>query len=248
MYYKNTKLNLTFSIIIICLAIYLFYYEKKKKKKKKNYKIAICMWYNDTIKDYADISKEINQVVCYRKGYHLIVSNTPKLPDRHPAWERFPLLLDIMNKDIYDYVIWIDADACFNPSSTNSIEDIITKYNHKDIIFSGDDKYDINSGVIILKNTDYSKKYCLDIINSQNVKECSQKFHKRLWEQDCVTFKYKNNIYNIKKNSVIIPYTILQINPLNFPLQESYNSIIYHYSKNTNEVREKELLKIRDLL
>ena len=202
-------------IILICILSYLIHINSCYKEIYDNQnKIAVCMWYDKAIKDYGDIAKKINKIYCKKHKYDLIYSKKRLLPKRHPAWERFPLLLNTLKTNKYDYVIWIDADACFNLKSTNTIENIINSNKDKDVIFSDDLlMFIINSGFMILKNSDISKQFCKNVINSSKRKECRIHFNKPFWEQSCVIDLYKNNIDNIKDNSVIIPYKILQIFP-----------------------------------
>ena len=85
-------------------------------------KIGVFMWFDNQIKEYADINYKINKIYCDKYGYTLIKSNIRKYPERKPHWERIPLILE--NFDKFDYLIWIDADAHFyidSPPITNII-------------------------------------------------------------------------------------------------------------------------------
>jgi hypothetical protein len=42
----------------------------------------VCTWYDNGIKKYADIAKDINQKYCDLHGYDLIVDHTRRLPNR----------------------------------------------------------------------------------------------------------------------------------------------------------------------
>ena len=118
---------------------------------KKN-KIAVCTWYDDNIKEYADITSEINQKYCDKNNYDYIVNHTRRLKDRHPAWERFALFTKLFKN--YDYVVWIDADACFRYDHPNQslLRDIIHKNKDKDIIFSYDHPRDPSLEQPLIKN------------------------------------------------------------------------------------------------
>jgi len=232
-------------IILIIILSYLIHINScyKETYDNKN-KIAVCMWYDKAIKDYGNIAKKINKVYCKKHKYDLIYSKKRLLPERHPSWECIPLLLNTLKTNKYDYVIWIDADACFNSKSTNTIENIINSNKDKDVIFSGDHHtFIINCGFMILKNSDISEQFCKNIINSRKRKECRIYFNKPVWEQSCIIDLYKNNIDNIKNHSVIIPYKILQIFPRRHK-NKIENSIVIHYTGTTKEIRIKELKKI----
>ena len=182
--------------------------------KNNNIKIAVCMWYNDDIKDYANITYNINKEYCKKYNYDIIKSSEVKLPHRKPHWERLPLLLDTLNTNKYDYVMWIDADACFNFNSNKTIEKLIIENLNKDIIFSRDipsiwkDEKDINSGVIILKNT----KYVKDLIKFWYTDETCF-IHNGIPgnDQGCLRWTLYNNYKNIKDKSIIIPFGEIQI-------------------------------------
>jgi hypothetical protein len=231
-------------LLIIIVLIIILSRKFIVESFQNNYKIAVCMWYDKAIEDYGNISKKINQKYCDKYGYDLIFSNKRELYDRHPAWERFILLLKTLNSNKYDYVVWIDADACFNFNSTNTIEDIINKNRKKHIIFSPDDPgwgSPICTGVLILKNTKYSRDFCKDIINS-NKKECIKHYNIHSWEQACVVDFYKNNFKNIKKKCVIVPFKIIQTFP--YFDKNHGNSLIIHYAGINKNDRVVELNKI----
>ena len=92
-------------------------------KTKFNKKVCVFTWYDNGIKEYADITSEINQSYCDKEGFTFYKDNIRRLPDRTPHWERLPLFVELIPK--YDYVIWIDADACFRNNS-HKLKDIIT--------------------------------------------------------------------------------------------------------------------------
>jgi hypothetical protein len=210
------------------------------------HKVAVCMWYDDAISEYADIARTINQKYCDKHGFDLVFSNTRNSPDRHPSWECMSLLRDVLHTRKYDYVMWIDADACFNFKSTYSIEAMIEENANKDIIFSADDPESgipINAGVILLKTTDYAIDFCNQIIDSEDIQECREKYNTLLWEQDCVNHLYAQDMNNIKEKSVIIPFKQFQIFPSRVNNQIG-NALILHYAGDGPDVRKRELSRI----
>ena len=74
-------------------------------------KIAVCMFYDDNIKEYSDITRSINDIYCRKHGIDLIVSKTARKSERKPHWERIYLILVHLSN--YDYMVWIDSDAFF---------------------------------------------------------------------------------------------------------------------------------------
>jgi hypothetical protein len=214
----------------VFILIFIFIFIKKKKKSKirnKEKKICICTWYDNNIKEYAEITSKINKKYCEINGYDYIIDHTKTFSDRHPSWERFPLFLKLMNTEKYDYIVWIDADACFrlDHPNLNLLNDIINN-NNKDIIFSYDyprDPKQINNGFIIIKNTEYSKKFCHEVINNKS-KRCVEHYNKPNWEQECVRYFNNNNVNNLKNHSIILPFKLLQT----FDINENKDSLIIH--------------------
>ena len=220
-------------------------FRKKKLIIRPKLRIAVAMWYDENIKDFADIAKQINQKYCDLHGYDLIYSDHRFFTDRHPSWESIPMILDILTNNKYnnkyDYIMWIDADACFNFKSTNSLENIINNNKDKDIIYSGDRiLFLINTGVGIFKTCPYCIDLCKEIISNKS-RECIY-YNDPLWEQNCVIHLHKNNLNHIQDKSIILPYGIIQI----FPQLHNYNcenALILHYSGASNELRINELTK-----
>tara|TARA_B100001123_G_scaffold447337_1_gene604539 strand:- start:1315 stop:2925 length:1611 start_codon:yes stop_codon:yes gene_type:complete len=171
------------------------------------------MWYDEAIKEYADINFEINKKYALKNSYHLIKSCDKKL-DKHPSWEKLPLILKHI--DDYDYIVMCDSDAFFYYDSPK-IENVINKHPNKDFILSGDAwKYftnlndninipDINCGLMIIKNTQFSKKFIHNWCYEKHTTLAS-----KYWEQGVMWYLYNENYMNIQNKSIIIPYNILQ--------------------------------------
>ena len=169
-------------------------------------KIAVLMFYDDAIKEYGDITYKINKLYCEKYNVELIVSNKKIFKNRHPAWERLPLILEHIAK--YDYLIWIDADAFFYIDSKNIIN-IIKENIDTHFIFSKDlGNKDINTGVFIVKNTQYS----IDFINKWTYDDELYKMnpHPYWWDQGVLIDMFNKNINNIQNNSIRFDYGILQ--------------------------------------
>ena len=174
------------------------------------------MWYDHHVKDYGDNCYKINKVYCDKHGYDLIKSSKRfykprwttdrgELPARNPHWERFPLILEHINN--YDYVIWIDSDAYFYIDSTN-ILDIINENKNYDIIFSADPSVAINTGIYIVKNSQYSVKF----LNKWHYDEELYKNNSvpYWWDNGIILDMLKVNYLDIINHCKIIDYGILQ--------------------------------------
>ena len=170
------------------------------------------MWFDNQIKEYADINYKINKLYCDKYGYTLIKSNIRKYPERKPHWERFPLILENFNN--FDYLIWIDADAHFYIDSP-PITNIINTYLDKLFIFSEDGlvkqvfKGELNSGVFIVKSCEESKLFLNEWGYDQ---ESFTKWNGwNGWnDQAILRSLYDTNFLNIKNNSAIIKYGVMQ--------------------------------------
>ena len=210
----------------------------------KPYRVAVCMWYDKPIQEYANIAYKINKKYCDSHGYDLLYSNKRLLPQRHPAWERFPMMLDVLNTNNYDYVLWIDADACFVKHSKLRLDDILEHHNDKDILFSSDNNSNenipINTGVMILKNTQYSRQFLAKVIYSDHIEQCRSRFKKRLWEQDCVTHFF-NTDDELREKSVVIDYGILQLFSSDYVDDSGVSPLVYHFMSLPNSERLEKL-------
>tara|TARA_B110000908_G_scaffold122868_1_gene144087 strand:- start:317 stop:949 length:633 start_codon:yes stop_codon:yes gene_type:complete len=194
-------------------------------------KIGVVMFYDDNIKIYGDINHTINKKYCEKYNLTLIVSNKKKYTDRHSAWERLPLLLD--NISNFDYIIWIDADAFFYYDA--NITDIINDNLNTNFIFSKDlGNNNVNSGIMIIKNTDYSikflKKWAYD-------EELYKKYEHHLWwDQAVLIHLLLNNELDINQNSIEFEYGVLQHFGKNDKLNGTY---VYHLAGHSKELRYK---------
>lgn len=182
-------------------------------------RIGVFMWFNKEIKDYAEINYRINKIYCDKYEYSLIKCDKRRCPNRKPHWERLPLLLEYF--DSFDYLIWIDADAHFYIDSP-PIKNVIDQYPEKLLILSGDsdvgnDKLtcQINSGFFIVKNTEQSRTILERWLKDESLFK-SPKFSKLIFgannwnDQAGLRLMYSENILDLKDNSVIIDYGILQ--------------------------------------
>ena len=269
----NVKIFTVICISIILLvslnALYSKFTNKVNesyKKNKKKYKICIVMWYDDNIKNYADFSYEINKKYCEKHGYKLIRDGTRRVKDRSPHYERIPLINKHLSK--YDYIIWIDADAHFYLDSPQ-ITKIIENNDTKDFIFSGDSdtnifntilnnaKDRINTGVLIIKNSSYSKK----ILNlwERDSYLYENRINKESWhDQGVLRLIYFKNLLNIKSHSITIPYGVIQHfsdsrfdhleNVINLKqyFEKTNKPLIRHLAGKSNEDRYRLIKKYHD--
>jgi len=200
-------------------------------------KLGLLMYYDDNMKEFADLNYNINKIYCNKHNITLIKEHDYTYKNRHPAWEALPYILKHISN--YDYLIYIDSDAFFYEDSLD-IREIINKHSDKNIIFSRDIRnyseniiYDINTGIIIIKNC----KYSIDFINFWAYNEQYYEENNEWFRLQGVVIKlYNDNKYNIKENSIIIDYGILQSFDLETKNPKPY---ILHLAGNTFETRIK---------
>jgi hypothetical protein len=171
------------------------------------------MWFDDNIKEYAEINYIINKKYCNKYGYDIIKCKK-KRTNMKPHWERIPLIIEKIEK--YNYVIWIDADAFFLKESP-PINSVIEEYNDKLFIFSADvfqkNKNDINTGFFIVKNSPISIKILNEWYTNSELTKFNDIKNGYIEDQGALRHMYENNLYQICDYAVVMPYGILQTFP-----------------------------------
>ena len=196
-------------------------------------KICTVMWYDSNISSYADINLQINREYCKKYNIDLISSNEKTYKNRHASWEKLPLILKYIRQ--YDYILWIDADAFFYKDAKD-IRDIIQENINKPFIFSNDKgNSNINCGIFIVKNTEYSIKFLEKWAYDEHLyreNSCAG-----WWEQGVLIDMFRQNILNIKSNNIYYPYGTLQHFPID-PLESfNINPFVNHAAGRTTEER-----------
>lgn len=172
-------------------------------------RVCICMWYDDGIREYADYAKRINEEYARKYGFDVVVRSKPYYQGRSLAWEKVPLVLDLL--DAYEYVMWMDADAFFYKDAI-SILDLIQAAPDKEFIFSNDYNpqlyTDINAGVFIVKSNAYSKMIMKEWVENLNLIELNPypDFH----EQGVIRGMVMTNHMELANHCVVLQYGILQ--------------------------------------
>lgn len=122
-------------------------------------KIIVAQFWTDNIA-YSKFTRAINEKYCQEKGYGFFaetdgVKIREKLKHRAFTWYKPFLLLDVLEQQNPDYVLFLDADAII-VNNSYSIEDFIKE--GKDIVVTEDyGPSAMNAGVILLKNTEWVK-------------------------------------------------------------------------------------------
>lgn len=186
------------------------------KIKKIKYKIGICtMAIGNNYKEIVKYGQKTIKKYCDKHNYGFHDDEDVYDKKRSPAWSKILLLSKYMKSE-YDYLIWIDADTLIM-SPNVKIEDIIECHMEgNDILVSQDFKM-INTGVIFIKNTEWSRKFINLIYDQEHFIEHPN------WEQEAFINLLKNNTSNSSKH----------VKVLELSQQNLINS--YHYSFFNND-------------
>jgi len=133
--------------------------------------------------------------------------------DYNVYWCKMYLILNELETNKYDYVMWMDSDTIINNYDLQ-LHKILNQYDSD--IFVGYDNnnftYIINAGVFIIKNTPIGKQYMRDCINNFNVSCLNDDLSlKGIWAGTC----YEQGIMNLliinkyKKHTTILPRNII---------------------------------------
>jgi len=218
-------------------------------KLNSNYSNIIFLYSHDykTLPKYFQYALYNLKIYCNLHNYKIIIKNHYPNTTISPYWLRVKDLKELSYKypENSAIIIYLDLDTIINLKYINlkldkllNIIDIYDKKNYD--IYIGKDcmfyKY-INSGVIFVKNTKYSKDLLNNwykLYNNKNWKynntkwTCKKKFIPCIWagyeyEQGALEHIYKNNLFN-SKNHIKILHTSF-CSSSNF----YYDSFIYHF-------------------
>ncbi|MAU41508.1 MAG: hypothetical protein CMF31_07785 [Kordiimonas sp.] len=98
---------------------------------------SIVMLATHHIDYYAERTKASWQAYCDKHGYNFIVYEDKILDDMHINWSRIEAVRLELEKRTSDWVVLVDADTLIVNDSIK-MEDLITRYGNKDILFSSD--------------------------------------------------------------------------------------------------------------
>jgi len=147
----------------------------QNKKKLSNLKCCVVSG-DDRINDEILLLKNINKKYCLKNNYDFIFFDKKMIKDLDfenkysPYWWKVALILKIMMESDYDYIMWLDSDACFNDHNFK-LENLCSV--DKNIIFymcSDNIEWHspFNAGVWIIKNDSRGKEFMLEWLNMYN--------------------------------------------------------------------------------
>jgi hypothetical protein len=182
---------------------------------KEKLKIAVCsLTVGEQYKEATKYGRLSKKLYCENHGYAFYDEEDCVDFTRPLAWSKIPLLL-MHIKDNFDYLVWIDGDS-YIMNMEIELESIIDTYTcDKDITIAQDFKLP-NTGVMIIKNTKWAKKF-LELIYDQ-----TQFINSSTWEQDAFLYLHEHNVSDSKNHINILPLYH----------QTKLNSYWYNYNYN----------------
>jgi len=172
----------------------------------------ICIVYVYTPNIYPYAKHSILNILSYaeKHSYGVIIYDQLFNDDVSPCWNKIAAIIENLSK--YKYLIWIDADAIINNfnikfESFIAIDPSVDLYLCYDIILQ---KECINSGIMIIKNTEWSLNLFKNVWNStflhghndQNV--IFYEIVKELYPNSKIDLKYSNYCNKINHPKVKI--------------------------------------------
>lgn len=151
-------------------------------------KFAVCtLAIGEEYKLAVEPSQQTKRDYCSLHGYDYIDDESVYDKSRPIAWSKLLLIKKYLPK--YDYVVWIDADAIIM-DLTQKLEDKIYLMDDKDLMVISD-FYQINSGVIFVKNTPKALEFIDTWYNKEEYINVGD------WDQAALINMYKNKLDNI---------------------------------------------------
>lgn len=114
-------------------------------------------------KEITKYSRENKILYAKKHGYYFIEDESIYIEGaKEIPWYKILLILKYLDK--YDYIVWMDADLLVMNNEIK-LEDIIEKYSNYSII-CGNCPRMINTGMLFVKNNDFSKQFLMDVFNN----------------------------------------------------------------------------------
>jgi len=170
---------------------------------------------------------------CKKHNYDLLEDvNLLREHDREIQWTKILLIQKFLNLNIYDYLVWIDADTMILNAEITLESFVDRLMNNKDVMYSRDFGGWVNNGVIFIKNTKFSKQYFEESWNHTN-EICR--------EQGSMDMLYRFN-WNNAQNLIEITDDPREYNPVWF--QYEYGIFLMHFPGCGEHNRKSNSLKL----
>jgi hypothetical protein len=161
--------------------------------------LKIITAYNHKFYDIVNITHPIFIKYCTLKNYSYRIQDLSRYNlSRPPAWSKISIVLEEMEQDPVDFYLWIDADAVI----LNLDFDPLTFVTETHDIYMTRDFNNLNSGVMLLKHTDYTKKFL------QTVWDMTEYIENSSWENEAIIQMYKANTMDLQNHLFELPAKI----------------------------------------
>lgn len=186
--------RLVFPFSLLPTPMYSHAFGRMILKKPRIALVSLALGDNyKVITKYGSVTK---RQYCEKHGYDFFENDIEVDPLRPPAWAKVRQILLHLGR--YDYIMWIDADT-FVMNQNVRIEDLmVEEMNGRDIMIARDWKM-INSGVMIIRNTPWARRFF------ELVYEQTQFIHHSNWEQAAIIDLYEKNISNAQDHFTVLP-------------------------------------------
>lgn len=164
---------------------------------KPKIKIAVCsLTIGEQYKDITKYGRKSKVLYCQKYGYDFFDEETDVDHNRAPAWSK----INILRKHLrdYEYLVWMDGDTLLMNDKIK-LEQLILEYSNGKDITVAQDWTMINTGVMLVKNTEWTMKF-LDLIYDQ-----IQFMNHNNWEQGAFINLLENNISDSKNHINVLP-------------------------------------------
>ena len=197
---------------------------------KKN-KILFITYDNRYQEEYVTIHNyNINKYV-EKYGYEYKFYNRC---NQNVYWCKIFMVLEALQKNIYDYVIWLDSDTIIKNFDID-IGEVLNMFS-SDIFIGSDNnsRYNIiNSGVFVIKNSEIGIKFLNDCVNSFNNK-CLKEDGTLggRWAATC----YEQGVMNLMISNKYLKHTTVLTNSIifNYNVCSDDVFIMHLYASNSN--------------
>lgn len=167
---------------------------------KPKIRIDVCTFYSGEkySDDVVKYGQKSMKEYCNKHKYSYIVEKNPLITNLPLHWNKIALLLKLCKISSSDYIVWFDADVLIINQDIK-IEDVIEKHmNGKNFLLCRDVSEEINTGVWIMRNTDYSRDMLELMLNLPELR------YRGYEDQDTFNKVYEKNLLNFQHNCNIL--------------------------------------------
>lgn len=171
---------------------------------KEEPKIAVVSLYiGEVYSEKTKYGRLSKMKYCEKMGYDYFDDEDVFDTTRHPAWSKIKIIQRYLAKknddqtNVYDYVVWMDADSLIMNDEKRLETFIETHMGSNTFVLSRDNGYRINTGVWFIKNNDYAMEIMDQVYaNTTEGEMC-------YWEQGSFCHIYDNSEFLREKTTVL---------------------------------------------